>query len=56
MHMRRMEGEKIFTDWPGKETSGKDVQHVNMIKDTNGNVMTHEENILKKKEKSILNN
>lgn len=57
MHMRSMEGGKnLYRLARQKDKSGKDVQHVKMIKDANGNVMTHEENTLKKEDRSILNN
>ena len=31
------------TDWLGREIAGKDVRHVRVIKDENGNVMVNSE-------------
>ena len=40
---------KSCTDWLGRETEqGKDVQHVRIIKDENGNVMVNLEAVLKR--------
>ena len=36
------------TDWLGRDRAGKDVQHVRVIKDKNGNVMIKSETVLKR--------
>ena len=36
------------TDWLGKETAGKDVLHMRVIKDENGNIMVNSEAVLKR--------
>ena len=39
---------KSCTDWLGKKRAGKDVQHMRVIKDENGNVMVNSEAVLKR--------
>ena len=36
------------TDWLGRKKAGKDVQHVRVIKDENGNVMVNSKAVLKR--------
>ena len=39
---------KSCIDWLGRDRAGKDVQHVRVIKDENGNVMVNSEAMLKR--------
>ena len=39
---------KSCIDWLGRDRAGKDVQHVRVIKDENGNVMINSEAMLKR--------
>ena len=36
------------TDWLGRDRAGKDVQHVRVLRDENGNVMVNSEAVLKR--------
>ena len=47
----RLEKKKVrtsCTDWLGRDRAGKDVQHVRVMKDENGNVMVSSEAVLKR--------
>ena len=46
--METKEGERSCTDWLGRDKAGKDVHHLRIIKDENGNVMVNLEAVLKR--------